>query len=221
MQLHVRPLLWLPSEERPRSPSVFFHGDPRVSNLLRLVERGHRFHKNDWVGGDGSLEKLCLCNRKKTIRCKCGSSDIGGHSGLDGLDECVRSNTGFAEEIADLRAEVCRLKEANSKSLENLRLSIVSDLKSSFGLRSHSWSMSSLENSSPLQGHAPLCTMNALNISSSPAGPSVDDVAIAVVAPATSVALNSVSVTRCASTLSSVSFNAISHSSLPPHTAQP
>ncbi|EFH44911.1 hypothetical protein ARALYDRAFT_916197 [Arabidopsis lyrata subsp. lyrata] len=42
-------------------------GDPKVSHLLSLIRGGYRFSKGDWRGGDASLAKLCICDKKNIV----------------------------------------------------------------------------------------------------------------------------------------------------------
>lgn len=218
-QLSVLPILSFPTSKKPHPPEVYFSSDLRVNNLMRLIESGHIFGKHDWVGGDASLGKLCLCNRKKNNRCTCGISNKGGRSLACPVDAGLRSHSGYAEEIAALRAEVRRLKEANEFNVEKLRLSIVSELKTSLGLPSFNTAMTSLQNTASMDFGTPNCPLHDRNLTTSPPSRPLRDTIFSGCSPVTGPSSTHVPLTSCAPTLSTVRVNNIFRTCLPRDTS--
>ncbi|CAL9242368.1 unnamed protein product [Arabidopsis halleri] len=110
--------------------------DPKVTYLLNLIHGGYCFSKSDWVGGDDSLDKLCICKKNKHAPCTCGSLlsyDEKEEAG-EGTGTCSSRGLDSSSQVAKLCAEVARLKKSNSASFGKLRVSLISEIKSLLSL---------------------------------------------------------------------------------------
>lgn len=108
--------------------------DPNVNYMLKLIHGGYSFSKADWVGGDDSLDKLCICKKKSDMPCNCGSSFAYDDKGKSAAGTCTSGGVDNGSEIAKLWVEVAWMKKLQCSSIGMLRASIVSDIYSLVGL---------------------------------------------------------------------------------------
>ncbi|EFH57618.1 hypothetical protein ARALYDRAFT_902578 [Arabidopsis lyrata subsp. lyrata] len=108
--------------------------DPNVKYMLKLIHGGYSFSKADWVGGDDSLDKLCICKKKSDMPCNCGSSFAYDDKGKSAAGTCTSGGVDNGSEIAKLWVEVAWMKKLQCSSIGMLRASIVSDIYSLVGL---------------------------------------------------------------------------------------
>lgn len=110
--------------------------DPKVTYLLNLIHGGYWFRKSDWVGGDDSLDKLCICKKNKHAPCKCGSLLSYDEKEEAGKGTCSGRGLDSASQVAKLWAEVARLKKSKSAAFGKLRVSLISEIKSLLSVNS-------------------------------------------------------------------------------------
>ncbi|CAL9239316.1 unnamed protein product [Arabidopsis halleri] len=105
-------------------------GDPKVSHMLSLIRRGYRFSKGDWRGGDASLGKSCICDKKKYCRCNCGPDSSPPNACTPAPVLGHLPSNADSEAIAKLTAEVAHLKNMYAELYVKLKADVVVELKS-------------------------------------------------------------------------------------------
>ncbi|KAG7547470.1 hypothetical protein ISN44_As12g027110 [Arabidopsis suecica] len=119
-------------EEKLRLP-VTFDGDQNVACLLTLLDSGHRWCKADWVGGDASLRKLCICKGKRKERCTCGSIFTVGIVENAPVRNRFPAEDCESTEIAKLKAAVARISNQNAARYGKLKAELLSEMYSLLG----------------------------------------------------------------------------------------
>lgn len=97
---------------------------------MNLLHSGYEFQKDDWVGGDDSLRKLCISQTPQLSPCSTGSSCLchvcGKHNGNSGNDGVGGSDG----ELTKLRQEVALLSRKNIETIAKLNDALANGNKS-------------------------------------------------------------------------------------------
>lgn len=125
----VKTLGGFPSTQEQLHIPVDFEGDPKVDHVLNLLAGGYSFSKSDWVGGDASLPKLCICKKRKRFLCTCGSSHSTERTENMKTRDITISALDTAKEIEKLRAEITMLKNMSAFcNMDKLKADLVAEL---------------------------------------------------------------------------------------------